>query len=126
VKAIIFPTSVNHPVVIDLPTLSGYPLEDSIIMGDYFLHGSISIRLLDVAGMGFPVGCSFRLYVDNLTAVTPMNPAIFHVFGIPWAGNIVMVRYGGPEASGHTKEDSLKFQNCAKTDVFMACLLLAL
>ncbi|KAH6910076.1 hypothetical protein BKA70DRAFT_1100771 [Coprinopsis sp. MPI-PUGE-AT-0042] len=126
VKAILFATGVKHPVITDLPTLSNRPLEDSIVMGDFFPHGSISIRLLDVAGLGFPVGCSFRLYNDNLREVTPMNPAIFHVFGIPWAGNLVLVRYGGPEASGHTKEDSLKFQHCAKSDMFIACLLLAL
>ncbi|KAH6896112.1 hypothetical protein BKA70DRAFT_1232022 [Coprinopsis sp. MPI-PUGE-AT-0042] len=127
VKAIVFATGVNHPVLTDLPTLSDdTTLEDSIVMGDFFPHGSVSIRLLDVGGLGFPVGCSFRLYVDNLRAVTPMNPAIFNVFGIPWAGNLVLVRYGGAEASGHTKEDSSKFQNCAKADMFITCLLLAL
>ncbi|KAH6904079.1 hypothetical protein BKA70DRAFT_1109779, partial [Coprinopsis sp. MPI-PUGE-AT-0042] len=120
-RAVIYPTGFEAPVVTDIPSAPGASVEE-IPIGDFFPTGCISFRLAEVPGLSFPLVHHYRVFIDNHAQAAPMNKAVHGTFGIPWSGNLIMVRYN---QNVNAKEPD-RLQHCARSDVGLTNIILAL
>ncbi|KAF6742475.1 hypothetical protein DFP72DRAFT_1081869 [Ephemerocybe angulata] len=59
----------------------------------FFPNGSVSALICTNPSSTAPLPYAYRLYMDPCHVVPPHNQCIEKVFGQPWLGNVVIVRY---------------------------------
>ena len=66
---------------------------EEVDLRPFFPNGAISTLFCTIPSSDRPLPFAYRVYIDNLTTARPMNQTIHTIFEMPWAGNIVIVRY---------------------------------
>ncbi|KAH6893774.1 hypothetical protein BKA70DRAFT_1118899 [Coprinopsis sp. MPI-PUGE-AT-0042] len=93
VTGTLFATGLKRPTLVELPGSPDDSPCEYLHLDDVFPYGALSLRVVSLPGTRIPLPHHYRIYFSNFSNAAPLNECLFSMFGIPWPGNVVIVRY---------------------------------
>ncbi|KAH6909022.1 hypothetical protein BKA70DRAFT_1221945 [Coprinopsis sp. MPI-PUGE-AT-0042] len=128
-RCFLYGTGVDSVKYVQLTSRPGARICEDLDINEFFPKGAVSVRLANIPGTYFPLPHHFRLFLSQRKQPAPINLCILKMFGVAWAGNILLMRYNkreGTRKQDDWSNDFTRFHVMQRYDIGYANLVMTL